>query len=191
MDSLGSVCVGVKHSGNIAGLPHGLGSLGHFPPGPLSFPAGSALAGEGGQAAGRTWRPRYAGGRGRARRGRGWGPAPGGQAVRVSSGSTAPGSVDAQGLASPGKLGVDGGNSGQAGSGWPRGSRDIRSPLLLPTPLVQARGEGQEEGFGQGDLSKASQSTSVLFATARPCPLPAVLGRNVPRWKKRPDVGGA
>lgn len=56
---------------------------------------------------------------------------------------------------------------------------------------VQARGEGQEEGFGQGDLSKASQSTSVLFATARPCPLPAVLGRNVPRWKKRPDVGGA
>lgn len=61
---------GVKHSGNIAGLPHGLGSLGHFPPGPLSFPAGSALAGEGGQAAGRTWRPRYAGGRGRARRGR-------------------------------------------------------------------------------------------------------------------------
>lgn len=51
---------------------------------------------------------------------------------------------------------------------------------------MQARGEGQEEGFGQGDLSKVSQSTSVLFATARPCPLPAVLklGRNVPRWKR-------
>lgn len=134
---------GVKHSGNIAGLPHGLGRLSHFPPGPLSFPLARLWLEREDRQRGGHGDPATLvdvdgpGGHGPGpwRRGRGWGPAPGCQAVRVSSGSTAPGSVDAQGLASPGKLGVDGGDSGQAGSGWPRGSRDIRTPLLLPTPL--------------------------------------------------------
>lgn len=62
------------------------------------------------------------------------------------------------------------------------------TPCSPPGVSGAGPGGGAGGGFGQGDLLKVSQSTSVLFATARPCPLPET-GKECAHVEKRPDMG--